>query len=58
MEIKETCRCGAEFYVKDHTVFGNECKWRYKEFLEAHKICRERTDLNIHLPIDVEKEIE
>ena len=41
IEIKETCCCGAEFYVKDSVVFGNSCQNRYKDFLEAHKICRE-----------------
>ncbi len=41
VEIKETCSCGAEFYVKDGTKFGNSATFRYKEFLEAHKICRE-----------------
>lgn len=41
VEIKETCCCGAEFYVKDGTVFGNSAVDRYREFLTAHKICRQ-----------------
>lgn len=39
--IKESCCCGAVFYVKDHVVFGNSVADRYREFLDAHKICRE-----------------
>lgn len=41
IEIKETCCCGAEFYVKDDWVLGNTSKERYHDFLKAHKICRE-----------------
>ena len=41
VEIKEKCCCGADFYVRDSTVFGNTSSDRYKEFLAAHKICRE-----------------
>ena len=41
VEIKETCSCGAEFYVKDSFVFGNSAVDRYREFLMAHKICRQ-----------------
>ena len=41
IEIKETCCCGAEFYVKDSVVIGNSASDRYKNFLKAHEICRE-----------------
>ena len=40
IEIKETCLCGAEFYVKDTSEYGSTAKYRYQEFLEAHEICR------------------
>ena len=39
--IQESCSCGADFYVKDGTVFGNSAMDRYRDFLKAHKICRE-----------------
>jgi hypothetical protein len=45
IEIKEKCCCGAEFYVKDTVVFGNSADYRYREFLEAHKICREMASI-------------
>jgi hypothetical protein len=41
VEIKETCSCGAEFYIKDTVIFGNSAMDRYREFLAAHKVCRE-----------------
>ena len=40
VEIKETCCCGAKFFVKDNRKYGNTAEYRYKNFLEAHKICR------------------
>ena len=40
IEIKETCSCGSEFCVKDTSEYGNTAKYRYQEFLNAHKICR------------------
>ena len=36
--IKESCKCGAIFEVDGNYSF---CAARYKEFLEAHKVCRE-----------------
>ena len=51
VEIKETCCCGAEFYVKDGTVFGNTASYRYKEFLAAHKICREADSMKLKTTI-------
>jgi hypothetical protein len=41
IEIKETCSCGAEFYVKDGWPLGNTAVYRYRDFLKAHKICRD-----------------
>ena len=35
--IKESCKCGAEFEVDGSDSF---CAARYKEFLEAHIVCR------------------
>jgi len=40
VEIRETCPCGAEFYVRDTVVFGNTASDRYDDFLEAHEDCR------------------
>jgi hypothetical protein len=45
IEIKETCSCGAEFYVKDGWVFNNTAEYRYRDFLAAHKICREAASM-------------
>jgi len=41
VEIKEKCCCGSEFYVKDTVVFGNTAAERYKQFLNAHLVCRD-----------------
>lgn len=35
--IKESCKCGTVFKVDGSYSF---CASRYKEFLEAHKVCR------------------
>ena len=52
VEIIETCCCGASFHVRDESKYGNSVAHRYKDFLEAHKVCRDRTNVNIHLPVD------
>ena len=41
IEIKESCSCGAKFYVEDSAKYGNTASDRYHDFLKAHKICRE-----------------
>jgi hypothetical protein len=41
VRIKEKCCCGAEFSVEDTATFGNSAMDRYKDFLEAHTICRD-----------------
>ena len=52
VEIIETCCCGASFHVRDGSKYGNSAADRYSQFLQAHKVCRDRTNVNIHLPID------
>jgi len=37
--LKENCKCGAQFYISSSE--DNFCSSRYREFLEAHKVCRE-----------------
>jgi len=37
--IKETCVCGAEFKVEGELL--SDCSLRHKDFLTAHKVCRE-----------------
>ena len=39
--VEETCRCGAEFKV---TGKETHCSFRYQEFLNAHKKCRQNDD--------------
>jgi len=38
VEIRETCSCGAEFFVKGDYDFAVAC--RYEQFLKAHEVCR------------------
>ena len=47
--ISETCKCGAKFEVVGKEIF---CMHRYQEFLNAHKKCRERCEMNEKIPCD------
>ena len=55
MKIKETCCCGAKFEVEGNNI---ACSWRYREFLEAHKICRKKLqEVKIEIIPDISKDL-
>lgn len=39
--IKETCVCGASFEATGST---SHCAFRYKDFLDAHAVCRKNEE--------------
>lgn len=39
--IESACKCGATFSTSGNTIFTAS---RFREFLEAHEICREREE--------------
>lgn len=40
VQIKESCCCGSQFEISGRT--WDSIDYRYREFLEAHAVCREK----------------
>lgn len=45
MTIKESCSCGAEFYISFCGSLSHFTKLRYEEFHKAHEGCRQKRNL-------------
>ena len=51
MKIQSTCKCGSNFELECSSSERVWAEFRFREWQDAHKICRERIETKPHTPM-------